>query len=81
MDDTGRVASWWLRSPGANERYAAHVYGDVDDNMDHGDIAVDGNIGVDMDGDESFDGHMNYNNPGYLTHAKGVRPALWLRMS
>jgi len=85
VDDTGRVAFWWLRSPGANARYAAFIYGDEADDMDHGDIDVSGggSSGGDSSDDDNgdgkeWDGHMHFDGSG-LTNKMGVRPALWLR--
>lgn len=74
VDNTGVVVHWWLRSPGANKRIAAIVYGkDKNDEFDHGDISVCGAGGAWIDGHMVFD-----EGSGGLTCEHGVRPALWI---
>lgn len=74
VDDTGCVAHWWLRTAGAETRYAAMVYGkDKNDEFDHGDICVCG------EGAAWIDGHMVFDKgSGGLAAENGVRPALWI---
>lgn len=75
VDDNGVVVHWWLRSPGAKNRFVAKVYGkEEQDEFDHGDISIGG------EGCAFIDGHMIFNEgPSELTREQGVRPALWIR--
>lgn len=79
VDNSGTVVHWLLRSPGANNRLAALVYGmDLRDPFDHGDISISG------EGGNMIDGHMVYDDSIYddsiwLTVKYGIRPALWLK--
>ena len=74
VDENNVVVHWWLRSPGARNRYAAKVYGKEEhDEFDHGDISIGG------EGCAFINGHMIFDEGcGELTRKQGVRPALWL---
>jgi len=80
VDDTGMVAFWRLRSPGANGRLVAMVMGNCGDEFDHGGIGVAGG-----GGDLTPDRHFVFDTVDVLTasdensNINGVRPALWLR--
>jgi len=73
-DDTGSVVRWRLRSPGANAWRAAYVDG-YDPDGTGGEIDLSGG-GSSVS--REWDGHMNYDGPGYLMDKMGIRPALWL---
>lgn len=76
VDDSGKVVSWRLRSPGACSRYAVMVLGDCQDEFDHGDINI-------ASGGILRDGHIIYDSEdeiGELSIPFGIRPALWLRL-
>jgi len=80
VDDSGMVVCWRLRSPGANERLAAFVMGNCEDEFDHGGIGIAGG-----GGDLTPDKHFIFDTVDVLTvsdndsSTNGVRPALWLR--
>lgn len=78
VDDTETVVDWLLRSPGANGRVAAMVYGlDLRDPFDHGDISVCGGCGALIDGHMIFDDSA-YHGEKWSTKEYGIRPALWI---
>lgn len=78
VDDTETVVDWLLRSPGANGRVAAMVYGlDLRDPFDHGDISICGGCGTLIDGHMIFDDSI-YHGDRWTTAEYGIRPALWL---
>ncbi|MCL1787310.1 MAG: DUF6273 domain-containing protein [Defluviitaleaceae bacterium] len=76
VNDTGMVAGWALRSPGANERLVANVMGNCGDEFDHGEICIAGG------GGDIADGHFVFDTVDLLQAMKpcGFRPALWLRI-
>jgi len=74
VDDTGIVRHWELRSPGSNGRCVSSVSGFCGDGFDQGAIFISGNC-------ELVDGHFMLDASGGLTGTKGVRPALWLKLS
>ena len=80
VDDSGMVAFWRLRSPGANGRLVAMVMGNCGDEFDHGGVGIAGG-----GGDLTLDKHFVFDTSDVLTvsngesNINGVRPALWLR--
>ena len=82
VDDTGMVAWWRLRTPGASARSAAQVMGNCGDEFEHGGISMSG-----CDDELTPEGYFIYGTNDAFVSAmtddnhdvNGIRPALWLK--